>query len=1016
MWFGTQDGLCRFDGYKFKIFRNEQGKNSISNNYIWQIYEDKEGNFWIATFGGGLNKFDPAAESFTHYKNETGNSNTLSSNNIFSVLEVDNTLWIGTNDGFCSLDKSTGHINRYLQTPGNDRDIAGNFIGSIVWQKPGFLWMNSDSGLTRFDMKTKRKEFFGKKIFDSPVSVKGITRIRSINNIFLVTCDTGLVEINVESKKVNVIIPGASVKAERKISFTDVVIAPDGKYWLCTNQGLLVFDRNTGQHSLYRHDNDEPGSLIYNNVLCIYRSASGIVWVGTRNGLDKLDHEKNQFALVRHKPGNPNTLSHRNVSGIVEDNEGFIWTGSSDGLNVLDPHTKNITVFKSKPGNSNSLSSNYILSLLIDEEENIWIGTSGGGLTKASKMRSNSIEDVKFSQFRLNNKTIQHICAGDNDILWLGSSGSGLIRFNKRTGETKDYPWKQDGSGPSHPYVFYVFKDSFGNIWLGTATGGLNIFDPASEKFIYIKNSAGNFNSLSNNMVLTIFEGMDHRLWIGTAGGLNKLTLPLRPGMFDYFRSRKEPDKDSLFTRFDNHSGLINDVIYGILQDNKKRLWVSTNGGLANFDPEKKQSEYKVYNVNDGMQDNEFNQNAFFENDKGEFYFGGVNGYNIFHPDSLEDNKYIPPVVITDFRLYNVSVPVGKKNKHNLSLTSAAPYTDRIRLAYHHDVITFEFAALNYINTEKNQYQYKLDGFDKDWIPAGENRFATYTNLDAGKYIFRVKASNNDGVWNEEGASIHLIVPPPPWLSWYAILGYFLLASFGIYYFIRQREKVAKRKFEANAAIEKAKAEERESFRKKSSQDFHDEAGNKITRINLYTELAKSEAGSNQRLENYLEKIYQNTAELSAGMRDFIWTLDPEKDTVADTMLRLKEFGDSMFIDTSTAFTLQGLDRNLNDIKLPIDARRAILQVFKEAMNNCVKHAKATTIVLATAVSGNRLEISLKDNGSGFDNTNGKMHNGYGLRIMKERAEKAGAGLVISSNKEKGTGITMHYNIPHMRD
>lgn len=1012
MWFGTQAGLCRFDGYNFKIFRHEPGKNSLSNNYIWNIYEDKEDILWITTFGGGLNRYDPSTETFTNYKREKNDAG-LSNNNTFAIVEVNNILWIGTDDGFCSLDKRSGTIKRYLQTPGNEKGISANHIGTIAYQKEGFLWMNSNSGLTRLNIATEEIKFFGKKIFGSAFDIKTIMKIRSSGNKLLIACDTGLVEINPVMQTAKILLPAASVKTEKKALFRDVLPLPGDKYCISTDQGLLFYNHLTNQHTLYQHSSN-PSSLTHNMVLCAFRSSSGIFWIGTRSGLNKLDHEKKQFDIIRKSQSDPNTLSNKYITCLLQDHTGLVWAGTPDGLNVFDRKTQKFKIFKSSE-QENSISSNYILSLLEQDDGTLWIGTRGGGLNKLVRKNGAEISSVGFQRHNIGNKTIQHICKGDSNILWLGSSGGSLIRFNSRTGKTKELTWKQDGTGPSHPFVFYIFIDSYGNKWLGTAAGGLNLFDEKSERFIYLKNETDNYNSLSNNMVLTLFEDNKHRLWVGTAGGLNRLLVPLKPDLFSYFKSNVNAEKDSLFVRYGIQDGLPNDVIYGMLQDKKNNIWISTNKGLVKFSASSK-PVCKTYDPKDGIQNNEFSQNAFYQNSGGEFYFGGADGFNIFHPDSIKENRNIPPVVITDFRLYNESVKVGDKGKFNFSLKKSITYTDEIRLAYHHNVISFQFAALNYINTEKNRYQYKLEGFDKNWVDAGDNRFATYTNLDAGNYTFRVRGSNNDGVWNEKGAAVRLIVPPPPWLSWYAYLAYFLAATFAGYYFIRQREKTAKRKYEAEAAIERAKAEERESFRKKSSQDFHDEAGNKITRINLFTELAKSEAGENAGLKNYLDKIYHNTAALSSGMRDFIWAMDPAKDTVFETILRMKEFGDSMFTDACVSFTLAGLQPSTHDLKLPMDIRRAMVQIFKEAMNNCAKHAKASSVLLSIEINSNVLIIKLTDNGNGFDMQSAKNSKGYGLGIMKERAQKAGAELLIYSEKEKGAEITLRCNIPQVGD
>ena len=294
MWFGTQAGLCRYDGYTFKTFRHDPGKNSISNNYIWNIYEDKEGILWITSFGGGINRYDPATEIFTQYKREK-NGSGLSNNNTFAILELYNKLWTGTDDGFCSLDKSTGKIRNYLQTPGNVKGISSNHIGTIAWHQKGFLWMSSDSGLTRFNPATEEVNFFGKKIFGCSFNIERITKIRNRDNYLLITCDTGLVELDIENETAKLLVTSASLNTEKKARFTDVLPLAGNWYWINTDQGLVHFNSDTKQLKVYRHSSSNPASLAHNTVTAIFRLPSGLMWVGTRSGLDRIHHEQDPF-------------------------------------------------------------------------------------------------------------------------------------------------------------------------------------------------------------------------------------------------------------------------------------------------------------------------------------------------------------------------------------------------------------------------------------------------------------------------------------------------------------------------------------------------------------------------------------------------------------------------------------------------------------------------------------------------------------------------------------------------
>lgn len=1016
IWICTQDGLCRYDGYQFKTFRNDpNSKNTLSNNYVWHIVEDHEGIFWIATFGGGVNRLDPATEVFTHFKWEKEKPESISSNNTFNILDIGEDILIGTNDGFCRMNKKTGTAERYLTTPGNKDDIAGNYVSSLVFYKPGIVWMKSDDGLTQFDIRTGVIRFItAKEITDEEIDLSRLLSIQTFDeDIFLVTRHRILMDSDSNSNFMSLLKQGSLGKFD---NFTILGILPskNGKYWINTNKGLVLFDEQTGNSQYFNYNPSDPNSLANDNVLCTFRSRSGAIWIGSRGGLDKLENEKPKFSLITKQIGNPNTLSHPQISGITQDKYGRVWLGTAGGVNVYDRDNNSFYVFNSSSKKNQQLSADYILDVTSDIEGNIWVGTKAGGLNKIiPDLESKSLENMRVVQYRLNNRSIQSVCPGNGDTLWLGSSGGSLIYFNTSTGDAKTYKWAIDGSGPSHPYVFYVFVDSFKNIWLGTATGGVNLFDPKTSKFIFIKKQEDNPYSLSSNLVLSFFEDKHHQLWVGTTGGLNKLTIPLQEKFYEYFRDSIDVEKDSLFILFNRTNGLPNDLIYGMLEDSHGLLWISTNKGLVKFNPDLKNPVVKTFDISNGLQSNEFNQNAFYKNQNGEMFFGGIGGLNIFYPDSVQDNAYLPPVYITDFKLYNKSVPLSvDPTGEKFQLNRVIERTNKIELAYHHDVITFDFVALNFINPEKNNYKYKLDGFDREWVNAGTVRTATYTNLDPGTYVFKVKASNDDGIWNETGTSLTIEIPPPPWLSWYAYLIYFAVSVFLFYLIVRYRINIATRNAEMEVKLEKARAEAREKFRIRTSQDFHDEAGNRITKINLFVEMASSKKNGNY--QKYLKKIAQNTRELSVGMRDFIWALDPEKDTLSDTLLRLGEFGESIFVDAGKEFDIKGLQHEFSNVKLNMDTRRALMLIFKEAMNNCAKYANASKVRLTVMLNSNHLTFELKDNGIGFDQSSPDFKQGYGTKNMISRAESINGKISIHSMLGTGTSVLLELDIPHM--
>jgi signal transduction histidine kinase/streptogramin lyase len=789
----------------------------------------------------------------------------------------------------------------------------------------------------------------------------------------------------------------------------------NSRIWAGTTSGLILFDTLDNSTRHYVHNPDKPNSLSNNNITSLYKSDDGILWIGTYGGINKIEHLKENFFLIQNFPSEKNSLSQKSVGPVLEDKNGVTWIGTPNGLNSYNRKTGEIITYKNTKGNFNSLSSSYILSLYEDNRGQIWVGTRGGWINKFSYNTTSDLKSISFHKIKtddpeLRTSRVQSILEDKDGIMWFGTSGKGLIKYNPRSEKIISYPVSLNGKGPSHPFIYCMYEDSKGNFWIGTPTGGLNLFDKEKEEFLYIKHDENKLNSLSNNIVLTIFEDYEYNLWIGTSGGLNKLQTKLEKNMF-------EKINDSLITisfkRFGKTQGLPNEVIYGILQDDQKYLWISTNKGLVKFKESSNHTEVKTFDVKDGLQNNEFNQNSFFKNKNGEMYFGGIAGLNVFHPDNIKFNTNSTPVRFTDFKLFNRSVPIQNQTSEKDFVLSKSIHTlTLIELNYNQDVITFEFAGLNFRSSEKNTYAYKLEGFDTDWMQNGTKRSVTYTNLDPGEYRLRVKAANNDGFWDQNESSIILTISPPPWLSWYANVFYSVLFITFLFIYVKTRIRMATRELETQSKIERARIEEREEVRKKSSADFHDEAGNKLTKISLFIELAKSEASEYPSLKEYLNKIEENTKELSSGMRDFIWVLDPSNDSFYDIISRLKDFGNSMFDYTEIRFNVIGLNDEMKKIVLPMECRRAILLIFKEAMNNCLKYASAKSVELQTNVNHKTLDISLKDDGKGFEIQ--KRSNGYGLKNMNDRAIRNKCKLRIETTLNIGTSVSLKINIPQM--
>jgi ligand-binding sensor domain-containing protein/serine phosphatase RsbU (regulator of sigma subunit) len=784
LWFGTWDGLNRYDGYDFRVFKNDpENPDSLSHNTVRTLCEDRRGRLWIGTEGGGLSVFDPRKETFVRYQHRPGDPRSLSHNVVPCVYEdSQETVWAGTEGGLCRFDRKEKKFIRYQHDPENPRSLSHNSVRSIFEDKTGVLWIGTEEGLCRFN---REKNQFVRYLNDpdDPYSLSH-NSVRSIcedrHGVLWIGTGSGLNRF--DRKKGQFVRYLHDPSNPRSLSHNEIRVVYEDReecFWIGTEGGgLNRLNREDGTFIRYENHPDDPHSISHNVIWSVYEDRSGVLWAGTYiAGLNKFDRRKEQFIHYKADNKNLNSLSDNVVWSIYEDREGMIWIATDNGLSRLDRETNNFTHYKKDFRNPKSLSHNEVWSVYEDLQGTLWVGTFRG----LNKLNRETGEFTRYmpSEFNSQSNKIRVICEDREGIFWVGT-GDGLYQFDREREVFFRYqnsPY--DPGSLSHNNIWSIYEDAAGTLWVGTEDG-LNRFDREKSRFFQYRNDPNNPSSLSSSWVLSVYEDRSGRLWIGTMGGLN------------WFDREK-----NIFIRYREKDGLPNEVIYGILEDGQGNLWLSTNKGLSKFNP--KTETFKNYEVKDGLQGNEFNVGAFHKNRKGEMFFGGVNGFNLFYP-SEKDNPYLPSLVITDFRIFNETVPVNEKSV----LQQSVSYTDEIELSYKERVFSFEFVALHFASPEKNQYAYKMEGFDETWIGSGTRRFVTYTNLPAGKYTFKVKGSNNDGLWNEEGIGVRIIVTPPPWKTWWAYTFYVSVVFGALLCYVRYKTK--------------AQAEEIEQHRKELEQ------------------------------------------------------------------------------------------------------------------------------------------------------------------------------------------------------
>lgn len=751
MWFGTQDGLNKYDGYAYTLYRNDPQKStSLSHSYIHALFEDKQGRLWVGTNEGGLSLFDASTERFINYQHTPGLKNSLSHDKVMAIAQdAQGYLWVGTaGGGLDRFDPRQKSFTHFTHQPANPASLSHNGVNTLCIDRTGALWVGtSGGGLDRFDPLTNTFRHYRHNSADP----------RSLSHNTINTCfeDTyGRLWVGTEGGGLNRFDSGSgtfthyqqSTAQPHRLTHNDVVTLAEDKdrnLWIGTRNGGINVLHRDGTFSYYAYEETDSRGLNNGSIYALYRDRVGTMWVGTYSGgVNKLDWAPQKFKLYQRTRTNVNHLTNNNVLAIREDKRGDLWVGTDGGgVNVLKKGGTVFTAYTHSATVTGSIGSNYVLAVYEDADKRIWTGNFKGGLSLFDRAKGTFVSVGNFNQL-----SISAILQARNGVMWLGTFDEGLIRYDHATGAVTRYrsnTTKADSL--NSPTIISLWEDPAGKIWIGTEGGGVNVFHPAENRFTHYVHNSRNPHSISSNLVTVLFGSATGQLWIGTNSGLNR------------FDANKQT-----FTTYRQSDGLPNEVIQGILEDGRGTLWLSTNKGLTAFNP--KTHAIRNFDTSDGLQGNSFNRVACYKSAAGQLFFGGLSGLNSFYPDSLRYNPFVPPVYITDFQLFNQSVRVGDATS---PLKKTISETRDITLSYRQSVLSFGFAALNYTVSGNNQYAYKLEGFDKNWINAGTKRTATYTNLDAGNYVFRVKASNNDGVWNQAGTFINLHIIPPFWQTWW---------------------------------------------------------------------------------------------------------------------------------------------------------------------------------------------------------------------------------------------------------
>jgi len=981
MWFSTGEGLNRYDGHSFVVYKNDpRDPGSLSDNGAGPIFEDDHGYLWLGIYPG-INKFDPRTERTTRYIHDPQNPRSFGGHAVGCIAaDRRGHLWFGTlDDGLDRFDPATETFTHFR----NDSD--GQYVGwvrRVIEARDGEIWFVSDRGLFHINGQT------GQVTRDAPAlkhRTFDVVEDRS-GSFWLLAMfpEAGLIKYDRSTHQYAEfpLDPGALV-------LDGSTLADDGDgFWVPSTRGLYYFDRRTERVTLhFEHDGSDPTTLSDNSVIAVYRDRSGLLWAGTANaGLNLLDLRQDRFTRYTTRTSDPPRLGPGDLKAMHADG-GVLWVGVFPrALERVDRRTGEVALFR--PGVGHSLSKGEELNAILkDRRGYLWLAGWASGLDRYDE-RSGRFKhyahDPDDPQSLMSDNLICLHEDPDGQI-WVGQFG-GVSRFDPVTERFTNYALGPDDAARLAYSVSAIHREPSGTLWFGTWGGIVTRFDPKANTFLHYTPRQGDPHQLQGGSIGAIHEDKAGTLWVGSGLGLYRFNR-----------------QDATFTRYTELDGLPSNDVAGILEDDAGRLWISTKKGLSRFDPRTK--TFRNYDIWDGLATNDFQRGCYQRGQSGELLFCGAGGITTFFADAVHDRRYVPPVVITNVTVFNGPVRIGAGS----ALERAIPYVDTLKLPYEDNVFSLEFAALSYANSQKNRYRFRLEGFDPRWNEVdSRHRLATYTNLDPGPYVFRVQGSNSDGIWNERGVSLAIVITPPWWKTTAfraTCVGLVLLLLWATYQVrIRRLQHAWDMTFDARVGERMRIARE---LHDTLLQSFH----GLLLRFQTASSLLPAHPGEAKRT---LDEAIARAGQAVTEGRDAVQGLRTSTAEHNDLAGAIRTLGDQLATDASATLppvfgvAVEGSARDLRPI-----VRDEIYKVAAEALRNAFRHAQATRVEAEIRYDDQQLRLRVRDDGRGMSppllaGQGVKGH--YGLPGMHERAAVIGGRLTVWS--EVGTGTEVELCLP----
>lgn len=1024
VWLGTYNGLTRFDGYNFKAFLPEPNNpKSISNHSIWALEQDNLGNIWCGT-QDGLNKYNPVTEQFIRFKNNPSQPRSISNDHIYSIFkDKQGTLWIGTLNGLNKFNPSTNDFTVIMQVAGTPNPDALNSVLCIQEDKDGYLWLGTWNGLIKMQ---KDGTIISRYFEDDPNNSN--LNYRKINclfkdrdeNIWVGTSTLGLQKYDPHTNKFTSY--RYAINSISSDNITAIFQDEKNNIWIGTKNGLNKIDAKTGKIIRYYNDTQKPLSLLNNEILCLYEDNNSLVWVGNSGGVSRFYLTSNRFSYIQENIKEPTIgLTNNRVTAITIDSKENVWVGTLDGVNKIDPKTKNIKQIKKSSNTGHSIGSNQIMSIHQDRGGIIWIGTNDVSLNKLDPATGviQQFEYNKKDDHSISNEGVTSICEDRKGNMWFGTWW-GLNKFDRSTGKfQRFFADKKNNNSLRVDLIWKVLEDSDGMIWIGTDGGGISKFNPETNTFTNYFHDSTRVNTISGNIGITIYETRDGMMWFGTNNGLDR-----------YDR------KTGKFKSYFQQDGLPGIFINSIIEDNSGMMWIGTDKGLSRFD--RRTETFTNFSVRDGLKDLDFSARVSCIDKKGILYFGTKRGLMYFDPATIRENFTTAPIVFTDLKIYNQSVPISSDGSTILDRSIIG--TPSIKIPSSDAVITLNFSLLDYYNIRENIYMYMLEGFDNKWNIVGNRNSATYTNLPPGEYRFYVRAYNSSGIKNQKEASIFVTIVPTFYQTIWFKLAIILLIISLTFLFVRIRTRKI---YETNKMLETKVAERTKDLDNTINELSKEILERKYAEEKVQISLAEKEIllkEIHHRVKNNLQIVssllfLQSKAITDETTRNLFTDSQNRIKSMAlihEKLYQSKDFSRVIFKDYVNSFLehLHSSHQNfgfniknevdIDNMNLSLDSAISCGLIVNELMTNAYKYAfpidwlnkqnsnfVPTIIIRAKSFLDKKIELLVQDNGIGLPKEiNLENSESLGLKIVSSMINQLHGSAEVLRNEGTTFKIT----------